>query len=317
VGSGGKTSAGSKLRVSISGLELEYPTMLASGVLATSKGIIASLMKTEGLGGIVTKSATIEPREGYPTPVVAGESCFVINAMGLPNPGYEELSREIREVIASEPPSRKVRLIASIAASTPKEAEVMGGAFEEAGVDAIELNLSCPHARGLGLEVGREPDLVREIVSSTVSTVRIPVMVKIGFSDNAKSVAIEAEKAGASAIVAINTIRGTVIDVYAKMPVLSNVYGGVSGPALRPIALGVVYELYEELSIPIIGCGGVDSWKSAVEFILAGAKAVQVGTAVAYRGLGVFKEIAIGILRYLEEEGFRHIDEIVGLAHKR
>lgn len=304
------------LKVEISTLELSYPTMLASGILAVNIELIGKIVKVEGLGGVVTKSITYNPRPGYSNPVVVGEECYLVNAMGLPNPGFKKFTEEFKEEFKSSR-SSKVKVIASIAASNPKEASEMAEKVEDAGFDGIELNLSCPHAEKLGLEVGRDVRLVGDIVEAVASTVRIPVFSKLGFSD----VMVEAAKAsvdkGASGIVAINTIRGLIIDVYAKRPVLSNVYGGVSGPALKPVAVGAVYTLYREVETPIIGCGGVDSWKSAVEMFLAGATAVQIGTAIVYRGFKVFKEVSEGILKYLREEGFKSVKEIVGLAHKR
>jgi len=322
VGKGEKTRSAcsgkelERLRARVGPLELAPPTLLASGILASSCCVIAELASLPCLGGVVTKSATIEPKEGYQTPVVAGGACYVVNAMGLPNPGYAELAQEVVEALRRLAGARRAKVVASIAPSNEGEAEVMSVTFAEAGVDAIEINLSCPHAKKLGLEVGRDPNAVRSIVSASASVVSIPVIAKLGFSDAVKESAKAAESAGASAVSAINTVRGVVIDVYARAPVLSNVFGGVSGPAIRPIAVGVVYELFEELTIPIIGCGGVDSWEAALEFILAGARAVQVGTAVAYKGLEVFEEIAEGLLAYMDEFGFRSVEELVGLAHR-
>ncbi|MEM1620204.1 MAG: dihydroorotate dehydrogenase [Fervidicoccaceae archaeon] len=304
------------LEVDIGKLRLRYPTMLASGVLAVNSQLMGSLARTEGLGAIVTKSATLEARRGYENPVIAGGPCYVVNALGLPNPGYKVMSEELR-LIGPALRESGVRLVASLAPSSPREAEVMAIAFEEAGAEALELNLSCPHASGLGLEVGSDPELVGELVEAVASTTSLPVLAKLGFSDRAIESAKRAEEAGATAVVAINTIRGVIIDLHARRPVLSNVYGGVSGPAIRAIAVGMVYRLYEELSIPVIGCGGVDSWESAAEMILAGASAVQVGTALMYKGLRVFREIVEGLERYLIEVGAETLKELVGAAHPK
>lgn len=302
------------LEVSISNLKLTYPTMIASGILAVNVDVIARLARTECLGGIVTKSLTYNPRTGYSNPVVAGEECYLINAMGLPNPGYRAFIEEFKSRFKR---GGNVKIVASIAASNPREALEMAGEVEDAKFDGLELNLSCPHAEKLGLEVGRDLRLVSDIVESATSTVNIPVLVKVGVSDVMVDAVKRAVDKGVSGVVAINTVRGLAIDIYAKKPILSNVYGGVSGPAIKPIALAAVYELYREVEVPIIGCGGVDSWRAAVEMFLAGAIAVQVGTAILYKGLGVFREIVEGVSRYLEEEGFKSIMDIVGLAHNR
>ena len=311
-----KTCGGLSLKVNVAGLTLKYPTMIASGILAVNSSLMAKLCRVYGLGAIVSKSSTYEPREGYQTPVVAGGECYFLNAMGLPNPGYLAMAEELREAIFHAE-SSGVRILGSIAPSKPEEAAIMAEKFEEAGVHAIELNLSCPHAEKLGIEIGREPKLAREIVEEVTSTVKIPTFVKLGVSDRLVDVARKVEESGASGIVVINTVRGVVIDVNAKRPVLSNVYGGISGPAIRPIAVAAVYTLYGEVGVPIIGCGGVDSWEAAAELMLAGASAVQVGTAVAYKGLDVFREIVEGLREYLEREGFKSVEDIIGLAHNR
>ncbi|RLE89147.1 MAG: dihydroorotate dehydrogenase, partial [Thermoprotei archaeon] len=187
---------------------------------------------------------------------------------------------------------------------------------EEHGANAVELNLSCPHVAKRGLEIGQDPQYVSKIVNSVKSTLNIPVLVKIGLSDRLVEIAEVIEKSGADAISAINTIRAIVIDVYAKRPVLSNIYGGLSGPAIHPIAVRVVYDLYKTVSIPIVGIGGVMDWKDAIELILAGATAIGVGSAIVLKDIGVFREILRGMEEYLKEEGIKSIREIIGYAHK-
>ena len=206
-------------------------------------------------------------------------------------------------------------MLVSVAGGSEGEFKRICAKAEGAGADGVELNLSCPHVEKRGLEIGSDPELVGKITRAVRRAVRIPVWVKLGLSDRMLDSALSAQKVGADVIVAINTIRAVAIDVHAEKPVLSNVYGGLSGPAIHPIALRCVYELYEKLSIPIVGCGGVEDWRSAVDFLLAGARAVQVGSAVATKGLGVFKEVTRGIERYLDKQRCKGIREIVGLAH--
>lgn len=301
----------SKITVKIGALNFLNPVALASGIL--SHGSLLRRAAEEGAGAVVTKSLTLREREGYKTPTIVGAKAGLINAIGLANPGYKEFLKH------DLPMARQggACVIVSIAGGGVDEFRKISIAAERAGADGVELNLSCPHVKKHGLEIGSDPPLVKKIVREVRGSVKIPVHAKLGLTDNLTGSAIAAESAGADAIVAINTIRAVAIDVNAMKPVLSNTYGGLSGPAIHPIAVRCVYDLYKELSIPIIGCGGVEDSSDALEFILAGATAVQVGTAVALKGLTVFKEIAIGIDRYLDFYGFKDLREIVGLAHRR
>ncbi len=300
----------SKLMVRLGKLKLPNPTVLASGILCNGSLLKRAAIEG-GAGAVVTKSLTKEKREGYPTPVIVGVEEGLVNAVGLANQGYEEfLSQDLP--LAKE---GKVCVIASVAGSSTKEFGEICARAEEAGADAVELNLSCPHVKKHGLEIGADPDTVHKLVKEVKGALKIPVHVKLGLSDRLNESAISAQAAGADAIVAINTIRAMTIDVRARKPVLSNVYGGLSGPAIHPIALRCVHELYPQLSIPIVGCGGVKDWKTATEFILAGAKAVQIGSAVATKGIEIFKEVTSGIAHYLDSHGFKSVEEIVGGAH--
>jgi len=309
------SGASPRLEVTIAGLKFRNPVILASGVLGTTAELIARVAEA-GAGGVTTKSVTREPRPGYRNPVVAVVRHGLVNAMGLPNPGIERAVEEVRAAKRELRRYGNVPLIASVASSDPAEACEMASALEDAGADAIELNMSCPHARGYGLEVSRDRRLAVEIARRVRERVSTPLFAKVGLQDDIIDLCRDLERSGVDAIVAINTIRSVVIDIYAKRPVLSNVYGGLSGGAIHPIAVRVVYDLYRHLEIPVIGVGGVESWEDAVEFILAGASAVEVGTAVWLRGLGVFRSVVEGIRRYLEEEGYSSVDEIVGLAHE-
>jgi len=300
----------SKLMVRLGKLKLSNPTVLASGVLCNGSLLKRAAIEG-GAGAVVTKSLTREKREGYPTPVIVGVEEGLVNAIGLANQGYEEfLSEDLP--LAKE---GKVCVIVSVAGSSGKEFEEICARAEEAGADAVELNLSCPHVKKHGLEMGADPRVVRMVVKEVKGALKIPVHVKLGLSDCLNDSAIAAQGAGADAIVAINTIKAMTIDVHARKPVLSNIYGGLSGPAIHPIALRCVHELYPQLSIPIVGCGGVKDWQTAVEFILAGARVIQIGSAVATKGIGIFKEVARGLEHYLNSHGFKSVEEIVGSAH--
>jgi dihydroorotate dehydrogenase (NAD+) catalytic subunit len=301
------------LNVNLGNLKLANPTMLASGVL----GYSAETFKTiaaGGAGAIVTKSVGLKPRTGYPNPTIAQASCGLINAMGLPNPSIEEFATEIRQAKSK----LKIPLIVSVYGFTAEEYANVAKRAVEAGADAVELNVSCPHVKETGVEIGQNPKILSEVVSKVKEAVGKPVFVKL--SPNVTSIieiADSAVRAGANGLTAINTVRAMAIDVETAMPILSNKFGGLSGPAIKPIALRCVYEIYEKVKVPIIGCGGITNWRDAVEFFLAGASAVQIGTAIATKDVSVFDAVVRGIKAYLRRKNFRSVEEIVGLSHRR
>jgi len=299
------------LETEVAGLRLRNPTMLASGILGTTSDILRRAAQS-GAGAVVTKSVGLKPREGYPNPTVVEVGCGLLNAVGLPNPGIQAFTEEIRDLGDLEVP-----LIVSVYGFSPEEYAEVAEAAVEAGADAVELNLSCPHVKGAGADVGSRPELVSEIVEKVKGVVDKPVFAKL--TPNVSDIVGLAEaavEAGADALTAINTLRAMVIDVETARPILSNKIGGLSGPAIKPVAVRCVYELHRELDVPIIGCGGVTSWRDAVEFMLAGASAVQVGTAVALKGLNIFRLITEGVKSYLERKGYGSVREIVGLSHR-
>lgn len=301
------------LRVDLAGLSLKNPTMLASGILGYSAETL-KIIVDGGAGAVVTKSVGLKPRSGYANPTVVQASCGLINAMGLPNPGIEEFVKDIREAKAT----LKVPIIVSVYGFSAEEYAIVAEKAAGAGADAVELNVSCPHVKETGAEIGQKPEVLAEVVGKVKASVEKPVFVKL--SPNVTDIAEIAEaavKAGADAITAINTVKAMAIDIETTKPILSNRKGGLSGPAIKPIAVRCVYEIYERgIKKPIVGCGGITSWRDAVEFMLAGATAVQIGTAIAIKGPNVFKAVARGIRAYLERKGFKSVNEIVGLAHK-
>lgn len=301
------------LSVKVTGLTLRTPLIVASGILGPSASLLRAFSEKPEVGAIVTKTVTYEPRSGYENPTVVDLGFGFLNSMGLPNPGYLEYRAELESMRSDI----KVPLIVSIGPSNEEEAGKMASALSVVA-DAFEVNLSCPHTRGLGMELGSDPERVRGIVSSMRRSTVKPVWVKI--SPNVTDfieIARTAVEAGGDAITAINTVRGMAIDVNTMTPILSNVYGGLSGKAIHPVAVRIVYELYEKLKAPIIGCGGVYDWRNAVELILAGASAIQIGSAIAYSkiDLKIFSEVEKGIIDYLAAKGFSDIRELIGLAH--
>jgi len=290
-------------------IELERPTMLASGILGISLEVFARLYK-DGAGALVTKSLSKEPWDGYPNPTIVGVKSGYLNAVGLSNPGAPYFAKMIES-------NTTVPIIVSLVGSLEEDFTFMIKQFENVKILGYELNLSCPHVEKVGLDVGDDPDLVKKIVKSVKSHSKVPVIAKVGLgsSDYLETVSAACES-GIDGITAINTIRAMGIDVETTQPLLSNKIGGLSGSAIKPIAVRCVYEISSKFDIPIIGCGGVSDWEDAVEFILAGASAVQIGSAIGEKWTGVFSEINNGISKYMEKKGFSKINEMIGIAKK-
>lgn len=301
------------LHVELAGLRLRNPLILASGILGSSASL-ALRVEEAGAGAYTTKTITKDPRAGYGNPSFVELETGYLNAIGLANPGIDYFTEELDLMKKT----LRIPVILSVGGRDPEEYEYVVRVGVEHGVDAFELNLSCPHVKGMGVELGEDLEVAIEIIKGAKAVARgRPIFLKLSAHHNYLKLAEEALRAGVSGFTAINTLRGLAIDVYARTPILSNIYGGYSGPGIRPIALRVIYELYEEFGeVPIIGIGGVDSWTSALEMMLAGASAVGIGSAIARRGLEIFGEITEGLRRYLEAEGFRNVEELVGLAHE-
>ncbi|ADT84507.1 dihydroorotate dehydrogenase [Thermococcus barophilus] len=295
------------LSIEVAKLKLENPLILASGVADMTPDLLRRAHK-EGAGAVVTKSIGIEPRKGYNNPTIVELPYGLINAMGLPNPGWEAFYKEFKNEKFDFP------VIVSIFGKDEREFAFLAEKLSEVA-DAFELNLSCPHAKGYGMEIGQNPEMVYKVVKAVKDTTDKPVIAKLTPNiDDITKIGLAAERAEADAVSAINTVKAVAIDIYARRPILSNKVGGYSGPGIKPIALRAVYDLAKVLDIDIIGVGGITTWQDAVEFLMAGAKALQIGTAVSLRGFKVFKEINEGIGRFLNEEGFNSIEEIVGIA---
>jgi len=296
------------LETSIAGLRLEHPVMNASGILGAEPEHMDVLAR-HGFSALVSKTITLNPREGYAPPVIVElRNNGLLNAIGLANPGASVIP-----LIAERARGLGKPLILSIGGSSVEEFVKLAELASEAGVDAIELNLSCPHARGYGLELGSDPSMVYRIVREVAGISKAPVIAKLGLSDRVVESAGKALEAGAGALTLINTIRAMAIDVYSMRPILSNKYGGLSGPPIHPVAVRVVYEVYREYRADIIGSGGVTSWIDAAELILAGARAIQVGTAILCND-GVVYEVINGLTKWITDVGHTKLTELVGRA---
>ncbi len=295
----------------IAELKLANPTMLAAGILGYTGLSMKSVIEA-GAGAVVTKTMGLEPRTGYPNPTVVQTDCGLLNAMGLPNPGIRHFKAEMKQLKNTRAP-----IILSIYGFSPEEFANVAEIAVNIGADALELNVSCPHIKKAGAEIGCDPLLLTEIVKEVKKRVDIPVIVKLTPNvTNIGEIAKSAEEVGADAITAVNTVKAMAIEIETCRPILANKFGGLSGPAIKTIAVRCVYDVYRSVNVPVIGCGGITSWQDAVEFMLAGASAVQIGTAVAFKGVGVFSSVAKGIQDYIERKGFKNVKELVGLAHK-
>jgi dihydroorotate dehydrogenase (NAD+) catalytic subunit len=299
------------LRVDLAGVPLRNPLLLASGIWGESGDSLAGAWDA-GAGGVITKSIGREPRPGYANPTVESwDRWGFLNAMGLPNPGIEEYPREVE--IAR---SRGVTVIGSVFGHDAEEFAELSEQIAATGVVAVELNLSCPHAEGLGTEIGSDPSQVEEITRAVVARVRVPVIAKLTpNTDDIAALAVAAERGGAAAVSAINTVRGMSINARLRRPTLSHGLGGLSGPAIKPVGLACVWQIYRKVRIPIVGVGGIGTGEDALEYLLAGARALQVGTAVAFDGIKVFGSILEQLGRLLDEMGIARVADVVGAAH--
>lgn len=287
--------------VMVGGVTLNNHLILAAGVLGTCASSLNRVLSS-GAGGVVTKSIGPEIRDGHAGPCLVVMEDGILNAMGLPNPS-RDFSGELNDLIGKP-------VIVSIFGGNPDEFAEVAGWFADRAV-GFELNVSCPHASGYGSQIGTNPDLV-EACTRAVTRYNRPVWVKLTPNvTDISSIGRAAERGGADALVAVNTLKAMRISVEMKRPVLGNRMGGLSGKAIFPVALRCVYELYEACSIPVIGCGGVSSAEDVLEMMMAGASAVEMGSAV--RGnVRIFSDIA----ETLYSDDGVCADTIVGCAHE-
>lgn len=305
-----KKSTKDILAVDLAGIYLDNPLILASGFLGISQEIFTRLYRDFEVGAVVSKSISLNPMEGYRGPtIVPIENFNFLNAVGLSNPGSDFFSNEIE--------NNDVPLIVSLVGSEENEFPKLIKKFDKLRILGYEINLSCPHVAKMGMEVGDDIELVYRIIKKIKTVTTKPVFIKIGIGNtNILKIAEIAQDAGADAITAINTIRAMKIDIITERPVLSNKFGGLSGKSIKPIGIRSVYEISKNLDIPVVGCGGIFSWEDVIEYMLAGASAVQIGSSIGYYGMSVFKEIKKGLLDYVRKKNLKNIMEIIANAQK-
>ena len=298
------------LTTELAGIKLRNPTMLAAGILGISSSLLQRVYEVGGAGCVITKSIGPTLRPGYSNPCVIEVEGGYLNAMGLPNPGISAFVEELIELR-----QLKIPTVVSIFGDDEAKFAEIGKTMEENGALAVELNVSCPHAEVSS--IGQDPAITKRVVHAVKKAVSIPIFVKLTPNvTDIVAIALAAEEGGADGLTAINTVRALAIDIHAKTPILSNKYGGLSGPAIKPIAIRCIYDLYEHVKIPLIGVGGITTWQDAIEFFLAGAAAIQIGTGIRYHGITIFNKICQGISSYLETEHYSKLSEVIGAAHK-
>jgi dihydroorotate dehydrogenase (NAD+) catalytic subunit len=292
------------------GLLLANPVMTASGTFGWGTDY-EHLFDIQRLGAIVSKGTTLKPREGNPQPRLAETPCGVLNAIGLQNIGVEAVIKEKAPIWAGW----RVPVIVNIVGETVEEYAALARRLDRvAGIKGIEVNIGCPNIEAGGAEFGAHPDSAAVVTAAVKKVTSLPVMVKLTpDTGDIVGVAQAVAEAGADAISLINTIRGMAIDIAKRLPLLGSVSGGLSGPAIKPVALYMVYEVAGAVKVPVVGIGGISTASDALEFIMAGASAVQVGTA-SFGNPKAPIEVLEGIEEFMAREGVKDIAELIGAA---
>ena len=295
------------LRVNVAGVEFKNPVIPASGAFGYGREY-EKFYPLSKLGGIAIKGTTLEPRQGNPGPRVAETPSGMLNSVGLQNGGLEKfLSYELPNLLTKD-----TRIVANIAGATIEECAELASRLDSSAVDMIELNISCPNVKHGGAAFGTSCDSAAAITAAVRKATTKPLMIKL--SPNVTSIvdiakAVEAE--GADAVSLINTLLGMRIDIKTKRPILKNNVGGLSGPAVFPVAVRMVWQVANAVRIPVVGMGGISTWEDAVEMMMAGASAIQIGAAIFNNPYAPI-EIVNGLEKYCDDNGIKNISEIVG-----
>jgi dihydroorotate dehydrogenase (NAD+) catalytic subunit len=296
------------LRVTLGPLVLKNPVLAASGTFGYGREY-APLIDIEKLGGIVVKGLSLKPRDGNPPPRIVETPCGMLNAIGLANIGLERFLKEKLPWLQR----LGTAVIVNVYGHSQQEYGDLAGALKGVnGISAIEVNISCPNVECGGMAFGTDPEASARVTEQVLKDSDKPVIVKLSPNvTDIRAVASAVESAGAHALSLINTLTGMVIDIETRSPVLANVSGGLSGPAIRPIALHMVHQAVRTVRIPVIGIGGIISHNDALEFLIAGAKAVQVGTGNFVNPGGTL-DIIEGLRQFCVERGIETIKEVIG-----
>ncbi|MEA3546067.1 MAG: dihydroorotate dehydrogenase [Thermodesulfobacteriota bacterium] len=297
-----------KLEVEIGNLRLKNPVMTASGTFGYGREY-EDFVDLQGLGAIIVKGISLEPRPGNPPPRIVETSCGMLNAIGLENVGLKRFVEEKMVVLRRY----RTSVIVNILGDTIEDyCHLCEQLSDVDGVSAIEVNISCPNVKKGGVAFGTDAKMVNEVTGAVREKTDLPLIIKL--SPNVTDITLmarAAEEGGADAVSLINTLLGLAIDVKTRKPKLANVVGGLSGPAIKPVALRMVWQTANAVSVPVIGIGGIGSTRDAIEFLLAGASAIQIGTA-NFINPAVTGEIVAGIHDYLRDNDIKSVSELVG-----
>ncbi|MDA1316956.1 MAG: dihydroorotate dehydrogenase [bacterium] len=302
------------LSTNLAGIPLKNPTILASGVMGVSTSSMKFVQENRA-GAVTCKSIGHEERKGHHNPTVYSWGQGITNAVGLSNVGVDDGTVLLKEMIDA----LEIPVISSCFADTVDNLARVAEKLMASKPVAIELNLSCPNTENdFGLMFALDPEATTRAVSQVKKIAgNTKVFVKLTpDASNIVDVGKAAEAAGADALTATNTLSGMIIDIHTKRPILTNKFGGLSGPAIKPVSVRAVWNLYNAVKIPIIGTGGINTGEDAIEYIMAGATAVGIGSGVYYRGIDVFKKITDEMSAFMEKEGYKSIEEMRGIAHK-
>ncbi len=298
------------LAVNLGGISLKNPVTVASGTFGYGREYEEFVDLSE-LGAIIVKGTTLEPKKGNPPPRIVETPAGMLNAIGLENPGVEVFVNELLPYLLE----KKATVIVNIAGDQIEDYAQLAGILDrQPGIAGLEVNISCPNVKRGGLQFGTDPVMIDEVVRAVRENTRLPLIVKL--SPNVTDIVAMAKaavNAGANALSLINTLLGMAIDVEKRRPALGNIFGGLSGPAIKPVAVRMVYQVAKEIDVPILGMGGIMSFSDALEFILAGATAVSIGTG-NFVDPGISKRIMADIEQYLEKKGIYDIQELIGAA---
>ena len=297
------------LTVNIAGVEFKNPVITASGTFGFGREY-SEFYPLREIGGLSCKGITLKPRMGNPPPRIAETPSGILNAVGLQNPGVDHfIVRDLPWLKEQE-----TVVIANIAGNTPEEYAQMAEKLSESSVDMIEMNISCPNVKHGGVQFGTSCQSVGAITREVRAHCKKPLMVKLSpnVSDIAE-IARAAESEGADALSLINTLTGMRIDINTRRPIIRNNTGGLSGPAVFPVAVRMVWQTAGAVKIPVVGMGGISTWRDAVEMMLAGASAIQVGTALFSDPYAPLK-IKEGLNRYLDDQGIASVTELAGMV---
>lgn len=296
----------------LGGIKLDNPVCAASGTFGYGREY-EPYVDISQIGAVIVKGTTLEPRAGNPPPRIIETASGMLNAIGLENPGINEFLNTHLPYLREN----NVTVIANIAGNTIEEYAAIAEMIEgNPGVAGIELNISCPNVKQGGLQFGTDPQMVYEVVKAVKEKTTLPVMPKLSPNvTDIVEIARASEAGGADALSMINTLMGMAVDINTRKPFLANIFGGLSGPAIKPVALRMIYQVYRELKLPILGGGGIVNYRDALEFLMVGATAISVGTGI-FINPQLTEEIVSNLLHYMQENNVASLSELVGAAHQ-